>query len=510
VEDDVKDDKLRRQESAIGRRGLMKMGAGAIMTALNAERVSAFEQGRPPSEPADDARRSNGPMDNTTRRLVTYVNSLSEANLTGPLLDALGTTLVDSVGCIVAGSNSEPARIAARIARMTRGDLRSTVVGYGVTTTPELAGFANTCMVRYADYNDIPHYSDLIPGVLAVGEAIHASGFEVLLAIAAGYEVAAAIPIEGGPDDARRSGWDYGLGIGGATAMAAGRLLKLNDDQLANALSLAIVPHVPLRVTRAGTLSMWKGCATAMAVRNGVFAALLAREGMTGPAEPFEGRDGLWDQVSGKPRRELRLPLSADGRLVMQRMHEGGGGFKRFPSEGYTQSLLEHIPEIRAWTRVEDIASIQVELCHAGFIEIGDPPKWNPRNRETADHSMAYDMAVALTDGEVWLTSFTPQRIADPAIRQLMQKVTVRENPDFPNRDRSRITVRRKTGEELVKDAFHEQPLAREEINAKFDRILAGVVTNEVRDRLRATWANIRPVRDIAEPIRALANVRRA
>jgi 2-methylcitrate dehydratase len=79
--------------------------------------------------------------------------------------------------------------------------------------------------------------------------------------------------------------------------VAAGELLGLNEDQLANALSLALTMHVPLRVNRSGTLSMQKGCATADAARSAVFAALAAREGMTGPAEPFEGRDGLWDKI---------------------------------------------------------------------------------------------------------------------------------------------------------------------------------------------------------------------
>jgi 2-methylcitrate dehydratase len=517
VENDMNEDDTRPRESAIGRRDAIKLGAGAVVTALNAREALPWVQGgrtQPTSTPAavsmDLPTRPNGPADSTTRQIVSYVNAMSEPTLTAPLLDALGATLVDSIACAVAGSNSEPAHIAARLAKLTRGDLKSTVVGHGVTTTPELAGFANACMVRHADYNDIPHYSDLIPGILAVGEAIHASGTEVLLAITAGYDVASAIPIVGAPDDPRRDGWDYGLGIGAATAMGVGKLLKLTDDQMANALSLSIVPQVQLRVTRAGILSMWKGCATASSVRNGIFAALIAREGMTGPAQPFEGRDGLWEQVTGKPRRELRLPASPDGRTTMQRMHEGGGGFKRYPSEGYTQSLLEKIPEIRAWTKVEEIASVKVELCRSGFVEIGDRPKWNPLNRETADHSMAFDMASALIDGEVWLTSFTPQRIIDPALRQLMQKITVVENAEFPSRDRSRITVRKTTGEEMVEEAGHETPMSRAEIDAKFDRVLAGVVPGGVRDRMRTTWSNLRSVRDIAEPMSALAHVRRA
>lgn len=68
-----------------------------------------------------------------------------------------------------------------------------------------------------------------------------------------------------------------------------------------HAVSLAVVPNLPLGATRVGELPMWKGCATASATRAAIFAAQLAQQGMTGPAEPFEGRRGLWEQAPGKP-----------------------------------------------------------------------------------------------------------------------------------------------------------------------------------------------------------------
>jgi 2-methylcitrate dehydratase len=123
---------------------------------------------------------------------------------------------------------------------------------------------------------------------------------------------------------------------------------------------------------------MSKGCATATAVRNAVFSALIAREGMTGPAQPFEGRDGLWQLVTG-PFKELRLPPTPPGATL--------SNSKRFPTEGYTQALMPVVPEITAWTKAEDISAIQIEMSRLGALEIGEPAKWDPRNRETADHN---------------------------------------------------------------------------------------------------------------------------
>jgi 2-methylcitrate dehydratase len=487
----------------------MKMGAGAAMTVWNAHASAA--QTATPGAPAvtrsgwkNDAGRAsgNGPVDDTTRQIVRYVTSFSEANLTGPLTAALGDTMLDAVSSIISGFESEPARICARMARTTQSTLESTVLGYGVTTSPELAAFANGCMLRHADFNDLGpggHVSDILSGLLAVGEAFHSTGPQMLAAVAVGYEIAGALAA-GLPNGDQ--GWD-GPFEGPATAMAAGKLMRLSEDQLANALSLTLVPHMPMKVSHSGALSHWKGCHSSESVRCAVFSTLLAREGMTGPAQPFEGRQGLFEHLGRF--KELRLPAaSPDGRMVVERM-----GFKRFPSEGSTQSILELTPQIRAWTKAEDIASIYVQLPHDGWLETADPPKWDPRNRETADHSMPYVIAVALIDGDVYLDSFTPKRIQDPVVRRLMEKITIGPDPSFTYQGVARLTVRNKTGGELVKQTLVHlnTPMTRQEIVAKFNRVCAFMsVADEQRDRSRAEWSNLSAVRDIAVPIRALAH----
>jgi 2-methylcitrate dehydratase len=504
----MKDESIDHPEArAVGRRDLMKAGVGAVITAMQAP--SAMGQELPPQAAstnpaaskgnavASGARSSgNGPMDDTTRRLVSYAYSFSESNLTDETIRAFDNTMLDSIAALITGFESEPAQICVRMARSTRSDLKSTVLGYGVITSPELAAYANTSMVRHTDFND--HESDMIPGVLAIAEALHLSGTQVMVAVILAYQINQALSAAAG--DYQRRGWDQGLGVGAATALACGKLLGLNEDQLANALSLSIVPSVPMRVSRTGVLSMSKGCATAAAVRNAVFSALIAREGMTGPAQPFEGRDGLWQLATG-PFKELVLPPRKPPGATL-------ANSKRFPTEGYTQPLMPAIPEVRAWTGVDDIESIHVEMSHLGALEIAEPVKWDPRNRENADHSMPFTLAVALIDGEVSPSSFSPRRfLHDSAVRQLMQKITVAENPNFGLRQ-SRMTVRKKSGGELVKEAVEAKPMSREEIHAKFDRVCAGLVPDDVRDRARAAWSNLRGARDVADPISTLAAFR--
>jgi 2-methylcitrate dehydratase len=494
------------------RRDLMKLGAGAVMAVLGSDPARAQRgavAGAAPSAAIftqtgwiNDANRAsgNGPIDDTTRKVVEFTRSFSEADVKGTLLDSLNLTMVDSIASLIAGFESEPARICARMSRTIRSDLKCTVLGYGITTSPEMAAFANGCMLRHADYNDLGpggHVSDIISGILAIAEAVHATGSQTLAAIAIGYELVGGLSAMGGGGT-----WD-GWPEGAATAMACGKLLGMNDDQLANALSLTVVPHMPMSVTHVGALSHWKGCHSSEAVRCAVFSTLLAREGMTGPSQPFEGRMGLWDHL-GQPR-ELRLPAAGPtGKSIVERMSR-----KRFPSEGSTQSVLELTPAIREWVKADDIASLHVELPFSGWQETGDPPKWDPRNRETADHSMPCVIALALIDGDIYLNSFEPNRYRDPAVRRLMDKITVAAAPEFSYQGQARLTVKNKSGGQLVKETHARllTPMTPAEIKTKFDRVSKYMsVSNDQRDRAYQAWSNLRAVKDMATPMRELAS----
>jgi 2-methylcitrate dehydratase len=352
----------------------------------------------------------------------------------------------------------------------------------------------------------------MLGGLLAVGEVVHASGGEVLAAMILAYELLGAL---GNSAPVRDRGWDQGTFMGVATAVGVGKLLRLGLDQLANAVSLAVVPNTPLRVTRVGALSMWKGCATAAAVRNAVFAAYLAREGMTGPAEPFEGSSGLWQQVTGP--FQVSLPANPDGPLVVEVAH-----LKQFPAEAHSQAFLGVVPKIRAWTSVEEIESIHIDTYWQAFHEIGShPAKWDPDSRETADHSLPYLIAAALVDGGISLASFTDARIRDPNLRPMMARISVREEPEFTAAfrppggqaisgvPRGRITVRTRSGQQLVEDVSYprghiQNPMTRADIDAKLDLVGAEVLGPDRTAAVREAWWNVEQAADIGLPIKTL------
>jgi 2-methylcitrate dehydratase len=505
---------------ALRRRDLLKLGAGAVLAATASEHVSSQGGGRggtggpapapgsprPPGElrphtgPGykNDYNRlgGNGPMDDTTRKVVRFVREFSEANLTPPVTAAINRTMVDSIAALITGFEGEACRVAARLAQLSpAGALKCTVLGYGISTTPELAAFANGCLIRNTDFNDNApggHNSDLIVAALAIGEALHATGPDVMAAIAIGYELK-GVPAGGEPV---------------AAAMAAGKLLKLDEDRLANAVGMALVPHVALN-KGVGALSNWKGVRSAEATKNGVWAALMAREGMTGPPQPFEGRGSLWS-LRGRGR-EFTLPDQKE--LCIER-----NWFKRFPSDAQSQGVLTMIPEIRRWTKVDEIESIQYDMTFDNWQEVGSAPKWDSRNHETADHSLPFLLGRALLDGDIYLESFTKEKMADPALHQLMARMTLGPVADWRGLGTGRVTIRKKSGDErhwdtlggsrspTLEDYRRNVNMTDAEIAKKFDRACAYMkVPDAQRDRARTVWGNLTQVKDIGEAMQTLA-----
>jgi 2-methylcitrate dehydratase len=436
-------------------------------------------------------------VDRITQQVVDFTAGVDAGMLSDALVHEAKRRAVDALGCMIGALGAEPVAIARGIAAGTTGDYAATALAVPAPTTVEMAVFANTVAVRYLDFNDTyfgpkgggGHPSDLFPTAFAVAEAGGLGGTELVLLATVGYQVLCTLAAT---SRIRERGWDQGLYTSAAAAMMTGRALGLDRERLAHALSLAVTPHVPTRQTRAGELSMWKGAATAEAARAGVFAARLAAGGMTGPPLPFEGEHGIFDQVSGP--FELDLPVPPE-QYVIENAHT-----KSRPAEYNSQGALDLAVELHREYRPEDIAALHVETYHLGYHEIGrEPAKWDPRTRETADHSLPWLIARALVDGDVGLGSFTGELIRDPELRPLMNRITVAENPEFTRRFSADLTVRMTveltSGERVVRESTHPRghvrnPMTDAEFDRKFDDLIAARsaadidVCRAVRDRL--------------------------
>ena len=373
-------------------------------------------------------------FDYTTTLIAEYAAGLDAARIPRRASQAMRNRLVDAVGCALGALDAPPCVAARSIASTATAQPGASVIGLAEPSTPELAAFANGCLVRYLDFNDTYHTeggghpSDMAGAVLAAAEISSRSGPEVLAGLHVAYEVFAALA------DAvpmRDRGWDYGAFLAIATAAGVGRVLGLDAEKLSNAVSLAVTPNMPLFVTRTGELSNWKGCASAYAAMAALFASRLAAAGVTGPPRPFEGKFGLWEQATG-PFDLDGLGSPVNGLSAVERT-----SCKLNPSDFETQIPAEVFTGLHAeGVRPDNIEAIEVSTYYVAWDLIGGgqgdhDEKWDPQRRETADHSLPYVIAAALTDGEVTKASFAPDRVADPALRPLMSRITVAEDPEI-------------------------------------------------------------------------------
>lgn len=436
--------------------------------------------------------------DEPTRSIIEFATSARCDSLSESCVHAVVRNLVDAMGCAAGGFEAEPSRIARRLAASTSGSPAVSVFGSARLALIEHAVFANTAMVRHLDYNDVllmgGHPSDMSPAILAMAEAYGGAGRDVVTAIYVAYEVFAAIASA----PVRPRGWDQGVVCSPGVAAGLGNLLRLPADQLANAVSIALTPSIPLRVVRAGELSMWKGCATAAAAMTATFATRLAMDGMTGPPDVFAGVDALFKQVTGP------FELGQIGARELGASAPELTQHKYYPTEANSQSSLYAILQLRSRFRPEEVEAVHISTYYLAWHEIGGgqgdaEEKWDPRTRETADHSLPYIVAVGLIDGGVTLDSFSLARISDPGLRPLMRKITIVEDPGMTARFESEgelgshVQVTLRDGRTLEERAtfprgHHRNPMTDQELDQKFDTMVSAVLPaaeqRELRDRL--------------------------
>jgi 2-methylcitrate dehydratase len=435
--------------------------------------------------------------DTLAERLAEYAASTRFDDLPEVVVHETKRRLIDALGCALGARSAEAPRIAERVASRIGAEQAASTL-YGSRTSPDMAAFINGILIRYLDFNDTylskepAHPSDNLAAVLAAGEVSRSTGKELVSAAVVAYEVQCRLA------DAwsiRSQGWDHVCYGAFSTALGAGKLIGLDLPSLVHAQGISAVAHMAMRQTRAGRLSMWKGAAFANASRNGVLAAMLAAEGMTGPAPIFEGDMGFFAEVA---HGEFDLP-NLGGREGAEYMLPNTY-IKNWPAEYHAQSAIDAALQIRE--QIGGSAAIDrvlVETFDAAVEIIADPEKWHPKTRETADHSLPYCVAVALQDGEVGLVQFCEERIADPALLDLVSRVEVRPdaglNDRYPTSTPNRIAVTTRDGQSVVREVEFPRghsgnPMSDGEVENKFRRLADGeMAPDRQAEVLRRLWA---------------------
>ena len=415
---------------------------------------------------------------NLADRLADYAYRLSYRDLDSKVVSEAKKRIVDALGCATGAFDEDPIRISRKVASSIPSAGTSTILGTKTKTTPDLATFVNGLMIRYFDFNDTylskepAHPSDNIGATLSVAESVGATGKDLILSTIIAYEIQCRLCDSA---DLRHRGWDhvcYGLV---SSALGAGKLLKLDRDQLIQAVNIALNAHIAMRQVRAGELSMWKGASFSNAARNAVFSAMLAKEGMKGPSPIFEGEMGFFKQVSGPFKLDVEGFGGRRGSFKLIDTY-----LKYWPVEYHAQTAVWAAKELKK--RVGDarkIKSILVQTHEAGYnILAKDKEKWRPSTKETADHSLPFIVGMALLEGKIDNSTYEDANLRDPEILKFVRKVKVMENRKltamYPGRGMpNRVTVemnegRTETAEVTVPRGHSANPMSIEEVEAKF------------------------------------------
>jgi 2-methylcitrate dehydratase len=379
-----------------------------------------------------------------TRTAVELISAFTHAalpeNLTPGIRRLYKRNILDSLGCAIAALQAPPFSALREQIAEYRAPGNCTLIAGG-KTAPDQAAFFNTALIRYVDMLDsymapggLCHPSDNTGTVLAAAEYVRASGEQFMLALAISFEIqcrfTAAVSL-------MPKGFNHATQLAMSAAAACGKLFGLSTGQLAHAIAIATADNVSLACIHVEPISQWKGFSPAMTGMRAVYAASLAKRGLTGPRGLFEGPKG-----------------PADVEHVRCDIFESGWDF-------------------------------------AGGGSYGS--KDHPLTKEQGDYNLKYLIAAALLDGQVGPTQLDTARVQSPDAQAMVARIEIFPDPTltarYPKELAARVTVRTKDGRVLVKEHLGYQggidnPLTWDQVIEKFHWLSEACADEQLRDSL--------------------------
>lgn len=360
-------------------------------------------------------------MENVTKRLGEFIAETGFRDLPSEAVAQAKKCFLDLMGVSLLGSTLEHSRILAEFVRDLGGGADSSIIGYPFKTSPPYAGLVNGAIGHALQMDDgerrsIAHIgTEVIPAALAVAEAEGAGGKDLLTATVLGYEAAIRIGAAVNPSHNDRGFSPNGtIGVFGAAA-AAGKILGLNGDQMADAIGSAAMQASGLEeFVHDGSMSKFLN--TGHSTMAGVISALLAQRGFTGSHTILEGRKGFCRAYSDEYDFLTIINGIGERYLIMDVY------FKPYPTCRYCQPATDVVLELVNKHKIQasDIERALIKTYSVVERTVNNP---NPTNVTAATLSMQYSIAVALAEGRSTPDEFTEEKLRDEKIRSLMNRV---------------------------------------------------------------------------------------
>ncbi|MEM4489238.1 MAG: MmgE/PrpD family protein [Desulfurococcaceae archaeon] len=449
---------------------------------------------------------------NLMNRIVNIVLNTSYDALDDSVKQHTKLVVLDWIGCALAGSTHPKARSLARLVKKLGGLSESTVIGTDIKTSSPLAALANGFAGHVMELDDMHEgalmhpAAPVVPAALAVAESSDARGSDLMLAIVIGYEVESRLGRAVNPSHYRFWHTTGTCGTFGAAA-AAGRLLNLSRSELVNAFGIAGTLASGLVVTF-GTDAKYLN--PAHAAMSGIMAALLAREGFSGPEDILDSDTGFLKATSD----------SVDASAVVDRTEEKfeilNNTFKLHASCGHTHAGVEAVLHLRSRhgltpSNVEKILvrtyPIAIELTGRNY---------EPRTMHEAMFSYPYCIAVALKYGKVSLNEFSEDKLKNEELLELAKKVVLEIEPEYAGvgLGKAKVIVYMKNGKTVshAVEALRgspQNPAGIEDITAKFKDLARIALPEEAVARVASLVSSLDKLSNVKELTRELVTTPR-
>ena len=413
--------------------------------------------------------------------MADFALDLAYEDLPEPVVDAAVRAVADTLACAVGAVGEEGSELLRDFAVARASLLESSLIGSDEQINMSLAALVNCSLARDLDANDLyagtpgrdtGHFSDAIPALLGVAEAIGANGQDFITSVVIAYELQAVLAesylwMQGGLHSVSQVAW--------ALPAAAGRMLRLRREQIVAAIGLSgttggLILQSWLKPSP--NLPLIKGGAPGFAARHALEAVELAADGYTAPPDAletlFERLPSSSDQTSFQ---HLTRPFTF---TTLRNM------LKQYPAQIYTQSAAQAAVALHEQIESADDIAVATVYGHRSVVAgvQGSAGAYRPATRGAADHSTPFVVAVGLRDGDLTPASYDGEPWTDEELLDLMRRVDLVIDPEFERafveegRFGCRLVVELHDGRRLESTVSQQKghpdnPLSRDDLLAK-------------------------------------------
>ncbi len=447
-------------------------------------------------------------MDTISHKFAQFVTQMNFDDLSGDQVSKIKAYFMDWLGSAYAGQTQRPIKIMLDVVHSLGGKPESTLIPDNAKTMSLLAALVNGASSHMVEMDDLHRESvfhpaaPIIPAVFAAAERENASGRDLIVAIAAGYEVGIRVAVAVGQSHYHHWHTTSTCGSFGAAAGSA-KILGLDEDQVVWALGSAGTQASGLWAFLVES-AMSKQLHPGKSALNGLLSALLAQKGFTGARRILESEKGFF-RATSKDFDEEKCLAELGQKFLFER-----NSLKYYASCGHTHSAIESVLQATKANpmKVEEIERVDVSVYQAAVDLLNDV---EPTTPYVAKFSLPFCVATALRYGHVNTGDFTEARLEDPDLLELMGRINIRSDPQlsmqYPAKWPAWVAITTRDGKSLKGSSDYpkgdpENPLGEGDVIEKFKDLTKGLLSDSSAEAIVERVMRLEDLPDVSNLLR--------